>query len=76
MNASVVVPRSMLSSVLLNGTLGFSMLVAVLFCAGDYERALDSPTQYPFFEIFAQALGSNKGATAMVSQPVPCLRLR
>ncbi|CAD6577573.1 MAG: hypothetical protein ASARMPRED_008325 [Alectoria sarmentosa] len=66
-DASVVIPRSMLSSVFLNGALGFGMLVAVLFSAGNIQTALDSPTKYPFIEIFAQAVGSNKGATGMVA---------
>ena len=75
-NASVVVPRSMLSSVILNGILGFSMLVTVLFSAGDYEQAVNSPTQYPFIEIIAQAVGSNKGATAMVRPSAPRFKIQ
>ena len=67
-NASVIIPRSMFSSILLNGGLGFGMLIAVLFSAGNIEQALDSPTKYPYIEIFAQAVGSYKGATGMVSQ--------
>ena len=65
-NASLVIPRSMLSSIFLNGVLGFGMLVAVLFSAGDIQSALNSPTKYPYIEIFAQAVVSNKGATGMV----------
>ena len=75
-NASVVVPRSMLSSVILNGILGFSMLVTVLFSAGDYEQAVNSPTQYPFIEIIAQAVGSNKGATAIVRLSAPRFKVQ
>ena len=58
----------MLSSVSLNGALGFGMLIAVLFSAGDIQTALNTPTKYPYIEIFAQAVGSNHGATGMVSQ--------
>ncbi|EIT82960.1 amino acid transporter [Aspergillus oryzae 3.042] len=43
-NAPVAVPRSIMLSVLINGTLGFSMLIAMLFCLGDIEAALVSPT--------------------------------
>ena len=53
-------------SVLLNGTLGFAMLLALLFCLGDLTDALDTLTGYPFIEIFYQATGSNAGASAMV----------
>jgi choline transport protein len=66
-NASTVVPHSLLASIAINGTLGFSMLIAILFCVGDIENALNTPTGFPFIEIFTQAARSNGGATAMVS---------
>lgn len=64
-NARVVVPRSILLSVLINGMLGFGMLIAVLFCLGDLDTALASPTGYPFMEIFRNGTGSVGGAAAM-----------
>jgi choline transport protein len=66
-NASTVVPHSLLASIAINGTLGFSMLIAILFCIGDISNALSSSTGFPFIEIFTQATGSTGGATAMVS---------
>ncbi|KAL5040810.1 hypothetical protein BDW71DRAFT_212759 [Aspergillus fruticulosus] len=66
-NATVVVPRSILLSVLINGSLGFGMLLAVLFCPGDLDTALASPTGYPFMEIFLNGTGSVAGAAAMAS---------
>jgi len=65
-NASTIVPYSLLTSIILNGLLGFGMLIAVLFCIGDLDAALNSPTQYPFMEIFYQATGSTAGATTMI----------
>ncbi|KAL4786854.1 amino acid/polyamine transporter I [Aspergillus varians] len=64
-NATVVVPRSILLSVLINGLLGFGMLLALLFCLGDISAALASPTGYPFMEIFLQGTGSVGGAATM-----------
>ncbi|KAL4956946.1 amino acid/polyamine transporter I [Aspergillus filifer] len=64
-NAAVVVPRSILLSVLINGCLGFGMLIAVLFCLGDINKALASPTGYPFMEIFLNATDSVGGAATM-----------
>ncbi|KAL8846091.1 MAG: hypothetical protein Q9221_008800 [Calogaya cf. arnoldii] len=66
-NASTNVPRSMIVSILLNGTLGFSMLVAVLFCSGDItsESIIETPTGYPFIAIFVQATQSVGGSTGM-----------
>ena len=66
-DASLVVPRSMVTSIFINGILAFSMLLAVLFCAGDLSVAAASPTGYPFIEIFAQATGSVAGATVMTA---------
>ena len=66
-NASTVVPWTMVSSIAINGTLGFGMLIAVLFCIGNVDNALNSPTGYPFIEIFAQATNSIASATAMTA---------
>ncbi|KAL9599546.1 MAG: hypothetical protein Q9219_003790 [cf. Caloplaca sp. 3 TL-2023] len=66
-NASVNVPRSMLTSILLNGTLGFAMLIAVLFCVGDVEAIIETPTGYPFIAIFQNAVQSKGGAAVMVA---------
>ncbi|KAJ9298651.1 hypothetical protein DTO271G3_3618 [Paecilomyces variotii] len=65
-NAEVIVPRSLMMSILLNGALGFGFLIAVLFSMGDLQAALATPTGYPIIEIFYQATGSKKAATAMV----------
>lgn len=66
-NAPVLVPRSIMLSVAINGTLGFSMLIALLFCLGDIDTALESPTGFPFMGIFLQATGSVAGTATMGS---------
>lgn len=66
-NASVAVPTSIMLSVLINGSMGFGMLIAMLFCSGDLEKALSSPTGYPFMSIFYQATGSIAGTAVMGS---------
>ena len=67
-NAAVVVPRSMILSVLINGVLGFGMLIATVFCLGNLEKiSTTPPTQYPFMAVFAQAVGSNSGGAGMVA---------
>ncbi|KAI9931981.1 hypothetical protein MW887_009482 [Aspergillus wentii] len=65
-NASTAIPRAILLSVLINGTLGFTMLIAVLFCMGNVQDAVDSKTGYPFMEIFYQATHSIPGSVAMI----------
>ncbi|KAL8685421.1 MAG: hypothetical protein Q9218_007771 [Villophora microphyllina] len=66
-NPSRIVPASMLTSILLNGVLGFGMLVGVLFCTGDLNEALSTKTGYPFMEIFLQGTRSSRGSAAMIS---------
>lgn len=64
-NASTVVPWAMITTIVLNGILGFALLIALLFCLGDINDALNSSTGFPFIEIFKQATNSNAAATGM-----------
>jgi choline transport protein len=68
-NAAVNVPRSIVTSVIINGALGFGMLIATIFCTGDIDAALNAQTTigFPFIEIFLQATGSVGGSTGMTS---------
>ena len=65
--AATVVPQSIMFSIVLNGSMGFGMAIALLFCLGDVDAALNTPTGYPFIEIFYQAVQSRTGASVMVS---------
>lgn len=67
-NAPYVIPLSMGVSTMLNGTLGFAMLIALMFCMpSDIPETLEAVTLYPFMSIYTYAVGSTRGATAMVS---------
>ena len=69
-NAQVVVPWSMLTTTVLNGALGFAIVIAVLFITTDVTSALASPTGvlgYPFMQIFYDATGSKGGASVMIA---------
>ena len=66
-NPAVSVPRSIVTSIVLNGCLGLGILLATLFGLGDIDTVLKSPTGFPFMGIFLQATGSVKGTTAMAS---------
>ncbi|KAI4239889.1 MAG: hypothetical protein L6R40_005441 [Gallowayella cf. fulva] len=65
-NASKTIPRIMLATAIGNGTLGFVMLVTFCFCIGDLEQVLETPTGYPFIQVFYNATNSTGGATTMV----------
>lgn len=57
----------MFFTIFLNGALGFAMMISILYCIGDVDNALSTPTGWPFIEIFRNATQSNAGATAMTS---------
>lgn len=57
----------MMLSIVLNGTLGFAMVMALLFCLGDIDAALNTNTGYPFMEVFLQATNSVSGSAAMAA---------
>ena len=69
-NAEVVVPVSMLTTTVLNGALGFAIVIAVLFATTGITAALASPTgvlDYPFMQIFYDATGSKAGASVPIA---------
>ncbi|MCJ1358756.1 MAG: hypothetical protein MMC33_008756 [Icmadophila ericetorum] len=68
-NPAKNVPRAMVFSLLLNGSLGFGMLLAVLFSLGDLDTVLATPTGYPFMAIFEESVGSIPGSLTMAALP-------
>ncbi|RDW82675.1 amino acid transporter I-2 [Coleophoma cylindrospora] len=66
-NASRIVPRAMMGTLLLNGVLGFSMAIAFLFCIGDIETAIASPTGYDLIQVFYGATDSHAGTSVMTA---------
>ena len=66
-NAAVIVARSIMFSIFINGLLRFGMILSLLFIFTDVDAALKSPTGYPFMEIFLQVTRSIIGAAIMVS---------
>ncbi|RDW68715.1 putative GABA permease [Aspergillus mulundensis] len=66
-NPAKEVPFCMLGSVILNGVLGFAFLIAILFCMGDMDAALNTTTGYPIIEIFRSVTGSREASSAMMA---------
>lgn len=69
-SANVVIPWCIVSTTLLNGILGFAMVIVVLFVTVDIDGVLASPTGllgFPFMQIFYDTTGSLPGASAMIS---------
>lgn len=66
-NASKTLPRAMISTIVFNGALGFVMLITFCFALGDIESVLETPTGYPFIQVFYNATGSTAGTTVMTA---------
>lgn len=64
-DAGTALPKSMIWSTVLNGALAWIMLITFCFAIGDIDDALASATGFPFMEVFINATGSTKSATAM-----------
>lgn len=64
---AVILPRIMIGTILLNGTLGLGMLFALLFCIGDVESVLGSSTGFPIIQIFYNTTGSVTATCALMT---------
>ncbi|MCJ1300433.1 hypothetical protein MMC08_003230, partial [Hypocenomyce scalaris] len=64
-NAVVNVPRAIMTTMLLNGATGFAIVLAVLFCLGDIDTVLKTPTGFSFIQVFYNGVNSKAGATVM-----------
>jgi choline transport protein len=66
-NPSVAVPRSVITSIVINGSMGLAIVIAMLYGATDIDKAINSNTGYPSIEIIYQATGSMGGTAAITS---------
>lgn len=66
-DAALNIPRAITAGMIANGLIGFAMMIAVLYCVGDYASVLGTDTGFPFIQIFQNSVNSVPGAVAMVS---------
>lgn len=66
-DAGRTLPISMILTTVLNGALGWVMVITFCFCVGNLEDVIDSPTGYPFIQVFYNSTRSTSGATAMAT---------
>ncbi|KAK4556924.1 hypothetical protein LTR86_005905 [Recurvomyces mirabilis] len=64
-DAATTIPKVIILTIVINATLAFAFLIALLFCLGDIETVLSTPTGYPIIAIFVQATNSNAAGTVM-----------
>ena len=66
-DASIVLPRAIMTSAFVNGALGFIMTITFCFTMGNVLDFLETPTGYPFIQVFYNATGSYAGASVMTA---------
>ncbi|KAF2463520.1 amino acid transporter [Lindgomyces ingoldianus] len=66
-DASKTLPRAMIATAIINGALGFIMLVTFCMMVGNVEDILATPTGQPFIQVFYNVTGSKAGASAMTA---------
>ncbi|KAK7948485.1 amino acid transporter [Apiospora aurea] len=66
-NASKSLPRAMMATIVLNGGLGFVAVLTFCYHISDVSNLLDTPTGFPFIQLYYNMTGSVKGTSAMVS---------
>jgi len=64
-DASIVLPRGMMWTLILNGTTGFIMTVTFAFCLGNLENALTPTYGFTYIDVFYNSTQSRAGATVM-----------
>ncbi len=69
-DASRTMPRAIMSSVILNALLGFITLLTLCYCLGDVTSILESPTGFPFIQIFYNTTNSLAGTNIMTAIPI------
>lgn len=50
-DASATLPKAMIATIVFNGLLGLGMLLTFVFCIGDLDRVISTPTGYPFIQV-------------------------
>lgn len=57
----------MMWSVYLNGLMGFIMAITICFCPGDFSGIVDTPTGYPFIQLFYNVTKSYAATNTLVT---------
>ena len=66
-DAGWTLPRSIMWSVYLNGAMGFIMAITLCYCLGDVAEVVETPTGYPFIQVFYNATKNYAATNVMVT---------
>lgn len=64
-DAAINIPRAIVAGMIANGLIGFAMMIAVLYCLGDFASVSESSTGFPFIQIFYNSVQNMSGAVTM-----------
>jgi len=64
-DADLTIPWAICMGMIFDGITGFAMMITVLYCLGDANSVLETPTRLPFIQIFYNSVESLWGATVM-----------
>jgi len=66
-DASITLPKALMWSLVINGTLAFLMGVTLIFTLGDVDSVLSTVTYNPWIQVFYNATQSYAGTNTMVA---------
>lgn len=66
-DASLVLPKAIMWAAVVNGSLGWVMIITFAFTLGDLFAILETPTGYPFIQVFYNTTKSNAGTSIMTA---------
>lgn len=66
-DAAVNIPKAIIGAMFINGSVGFAMMVTILYCLGDIDSVLNTRTEFPYIQIFFNSVGNIAGATVMAA---------
>lgn len=66
-DASIVLPKAIMCAVGLNGLLGWIVIITFAFTLGSVYDIIDTPTGYPFIQVFFDVTQSHAGASIMTA---------
>lgn len=66
-DASLTLPKAIVTAAILNGSLGFIMIISFCFTLGSVTDVLSTTTGYPFIQVFFNATNSHLGTSFMTA---------
>ncbi|KAL8991783.1 MAG: hypothetical protein Q9169_007652 [Polycauliona sp. 2 TL-2023] len=66
-DAGRTLPRSIMWAVWINGAMGFIMAITMCSCLGDLSEIIDTPTGFPFIQVFYNSTNSYAAANVMTA---------